>query len=159
MNTRLNTAASLMALALAAGPVLAQDAAGAKTREQVRAELIEAQQRGEIMVDGESGRMLNELAPQRYRSSMMAEGKTRAEVRAESLEARRTGDSLAGSDHDSAFTQPVSAMAAGPGRTRAEVKAELMEAQRRGETLMNGDSWSSFDGGYPYRPRGRGRSE
>lgn len=159
MNTRFNTAASLMALALAAGPVLAQDAAGAKTREQVRAELIEAQQRGELMVDGESGRMLHELAPRRYQSGIVAQGKTRAEVRAELLEARRRGDMLAGGDTDSAFTQPVTAMAAGPGRTRAEVKAELLEAQRRGETMMSGDSGSSFNGAYPYRPRGRSRSE
>ncbi len=162
MNTRFNTAASLMALALAAGPVLAQDAAAAKTREQVRAELIEAQQRGELMVDGESGRMLHELAPRRYKSDMTAQGKTRAEVRAELIEAQRRGEIFTG-DSESAFAKHypsgAPAMAAGPGRTRAEVKAELLEAQRRGETMMSGDSGSSFNGVTPYRPRGRSRSE
>lgn len=162
MNTRFNTAASLIALALAAGPVLAQDATAAKTREQVRAELMQAQQRGELMVDGESGRMLHELAPRRYKSDMTAQGKTRAEVRAELIEAQRRGEVFSG-DSESAFAQhypggaPV--MAAGPGRTRAQVKAELLDAQRRGETAVRGDSESSFNGAVPYRPRGRSRSE
>lgn len=163
MNTRLNTAASLIALALAAGPVLAQDPAGAKTREQVRAELIEAQQRGEVMVDGESGRMLYELYPRGFRSSMTAQGRTRAEVRAELLEARRRGEIFEGGDSESAFTPRhlggASVMAAGPGRTRAEVKAELLEALRRGDTMMSVDSGSSFNAVPTYRPRGRTRSE
>lgn len=159
MNTRLNTAASLIALALAAGPVLAQDPGGPKTREQVRAELIEAQQRGELMVDGESGRQLKDLAPNRFKSGMTAQGKTRAEVQAELMQARRMGNGPPIGDEESAFTQPVTAMAAGPGRTRAEVKAELLEAQRRGETMVNGDSGSIFNGVYPYRPSGKSHSE
>lgn len=162
MNTSLKTTGSLIALALA-GSVFAQDPGAAKTREQVRAELIEAQQRGEVMVDGETGRKLNELSPRSFPSSMTAQGKTRAEVQAELLEAQRRGEVMAGGDSDSVFTQRypggASAMAAGPGRTRAEVKAELLEAQRRGEIMMGGDSESSFNGVYPYRPRGRSRSE
>jgi hypothetical protein len=153
MNTKLNTAASLMVVVLVAGPVWAQDAGGAKTREQVRAELIDAQQRGEIMVHGESGRMLNEWAPHLYPSSMTGPGKTRAEVRAELMDARRRGETMMNGDSWSSFDRSYPyepAMAAGPGRTRAEVKAELRAARRRGETLMNGDSWSSFDSSYPY---------
>ena len=40
--------------------------AQAKTREQVKAELAEAQRTGDIIADGESGKKLNELYPSRY---------------------------------------------------------------------------------------------
>jgi hypothetical protein len=160
MNNSLKIA-SVLVLAVASGSALAQDPGAPKTREQVRAELLEAQQRGEVMADGESGRMLNELSPRQYPARATASSKTRAEVQAELLEARRNGEVFAGGDSDSAFTQryPGGAMAAAPGRTRAEVKAELLEAQRRGETMMNGDSDLGINGVYPYRARSRARSE
>jgi Domain of unknown function (DUF4148) len=57
------TATLGVALAAAAlSPAWAQDSAP-KTREQVRAELLEAQRTGDIMADGETGKKLNEGSP------------------------------------------------------------------------------------------------
>jgi hypothetical protein len=160
MNTRLRTTVSILVLAVAAGPVFAQDAAAAKTREQVRAELLEAQRTGDVMADGETGRKLNELYPRSFPASTTAQARARTEVRAELLEAQRRGDLMSFGDSESAFTQryPGSASATS-GLTRAEVKAQVLEAQRRGDLMMSGDSGSSFNGAYPYRPRGRSSSE
>jgi hypothetical protein len=160
MNTRLRTTASILVLAVAAGSVVAQDAAAPKTREQVRAELLEAQRTGDVMVDGETGRKLNELYPSKFPASATAQSRTRTEVRAELLEAQRRGDLMSFGDSESAFTQRYPGRAsAASGLTRAEVKAQLLEAQRRGD-WMTSDSGSSFNGAYPYRPifRSRGRS-
>lgn len=162
MNTKLRTTVSILALAVAAGPVFSQDAATAKTREQVRAELLEAQRTGDVMADGESGMKLNELYPRNFQSSVNANAQSRArtEVRAELLEAQRRGELMSFGDSESAFTQRYPGRASGAsGLTRAEVKAQVLEAQRRGE-LMTSDSGSSFNGASPYRPifRSRGRS-
>jgi hypothetical protein len=162
MNTRLRTTVSILALAVAAGPVFAQDAAAAKTREQVRAELLEAQRTGDVRVDGETGRKLNELYPRNFPASTSANAQSRArtEVRAELLEAQRRGDLMSFGDSESAFTQRYPGRAsATSGLTRAEVKAQLLEAQRRGDWMTSGDSGSSFNGASPYRPRGRSSSE
>jgi len=45
---------------------LAADTDAPKTRDQVRAELREAQRTGDIVAGGESGQKLNELSPNRY---------------------------------------------------------------------------------------------
>jgi hypothetical protein len=162
MNTKSRTAVSILALAVAAGPVFAQDAAAAKTREQVRAELLEAQRTGDVMADGESGMKLNELYPRNFPASASANAQSRArtEVRAELLEAQRRGDLMSFGDSESAFTQRYPGRAsAASSLTRAEVKAQLLEAQRRGD-WMTSDSGSSFNGVYLYRPlfRSKGRS-
>lgn len=160
MNTKLRTTVSILALAVAAVPVFAQDAAAAKTREQVRAELLEAQRTGDVMADGESGMRLNELYPRNFPASTTAQGRARTEVRSELLEAQRRGELMSFGDSESAFTQryPGSTPATS-GMTRAEVKAQLLDAQRRGE-LMTSDSGSTINGAYPYRPifRNRGKS-
>ena len=103
MNTRLRTTASILALAVAAGPVFAQDAAAAKTREQVRAELLDAQRTGDVMADGETGRKLNELYPRNFPASASAQSRTRTEVRGELLEAQRRGDLMMSGDSGSSF--------------------------------------------------------
>ncbi len=59
-------AVTLALAVLAAGKVLAADAATLKTRDQVRAELFEAQRTGDIVANGEVGAKLNELFPSRY---------------------------------------------------------------------------------------------
>ncbi|MBS3911403.1 MAG: DUF4148 domain-containing protein [Hydrogenophaga sp.] len=45
---------------------MAADTDAPKTRDQVRAELREAQRTGDIVAGGESGQKLNELSPNRY---------------------------------------------------------------------------------------------
>lgn len=66
MNRKYLSTITLALAALAAGNALAADAAAPKTREQVRAELFEAQRTGDIIANGETGAKLNELFSGRY---------------------------------------------------------------------------------------------
>jgi hypothetical protein len=54
---------TLIVLSLIAAPAFASDQMVSKTREQVRAELVEAQQRGEMLASGESGLTLKRKRP------------------------------------------------------------------------------------------------
>jgi|ERR1035437_3425109 hydrogenase maturation factor len=65
------------------------------TRAQVQTELIEAQRTGDI-VDGHTGKKLNEISPSLYPAKAVAQGVTRAQVLAELTEAERTGDIVDG---------------------------------------------------------------
>jgi len=89
--------ALVLALALAAGVssrTFAQDMPGAKTRAEVQAELLDAERTGNILAPGNSGKMLNELYPERYPAKPAMQGLTRAEVREQLLDAWRRGDSV-----------------------------------------------------------------
>jgi hypothetical protein len=86
------SALTLAVMVLSAGHALAQDPGGPKTREQVRAELMEAIRTGNMPANDESGRMLNEVNPSAYPPKVVGPCKTRDEVRAELAEARRTGN-------------------------------------------------------------------
>ena len=79
-------------LAVCAVQVWAQNPSGPKTREQVRAELMEAIRTGNMPANDESGRLLNEVNPSAYPPKVMAPCKTRDEVRAELAQAQRTGN-------------------------------------------------------------------
>ena len=96
MNRKTLSILSLAIAALAAGNALAADAAAGKTREQVRAELAEAQRTGDIVVSGNNsefkGKKLNEVYAGQYPAKPVVQGKTRAQVVAELEEAQRTGD-------------------------------------------------------------------
>lgn len=70
-------------------PAVATAAVG-KTREQVKAELAEAQANGELIADGETGTKFNQLYPNRYPQPALAQGKTREDVRADLVESRRS---------------------------------------------------------------------
>ena len=63
-----------------------------KTRQEVRAELAEAQRTGNMPANDESGCMLNEVNPSAYPPKQALPCKTREQVRAELEEARRTGN-------------------------------------------------------------------
>lgn len=76
--------------ALFAGQALAADAP--KTREQVRAELLEAQRAGDVIVNGELSLKENELYPHLYPKKAPVAGKTRAQVKAELAEAIAKGE-------------------------------------------------------------------
>lgn len=66
MNIKLNTpfasAITLAVATLAAGSVLAQDLSAPKTRDQVKAELVQAQRSGDVIAD-DMGQKLNEVTP------------------------------------------------------------------------------------------------
>ncbi len=96
---------ALAVAALVTGHAQAADVG--KTREQVRAELAEAQRTGDIAASKDMGvdefastvgRKLNELNPAAYPTKPAVAGKTREQVRAELAEAQRTGDIAANKD-------------------------------------------------------------
>jgi len=65
---------SLIALALTAAATsmsFAADASAPKTRDQVRAELVEAQRNGSLIADGQTGATFRDLAPHRYGTQTM----------------------------------------------------------------------------------------
>jgi hypothetical protein len=159
MNTIRNIS---VALALTVTASIASAQAGL-TREQVKAELAEAQRSGDLVVHGATGLKANQLNPARYPATPAAPGKTRAQVKAELAEAQRTGDivgngpsgqklnEMAPSRH---ATKPPAAA-----KTRAEVKAELAEAVRSGDMVTNSESglklYELSPGLYPMQARGR----
>lgn len=63
-----------------------------KTRDQVRAELVEAQRTGDIYASGDTGKKLNELRPDLYPTKAVAQGKTREQVLSELVQAQRSGE-------------------------------------------------------------------
>jgi hypothetical protein len=134
-NARIS-AIALALSALVAGQALAADPAAAKTREQVRAEYLQAQRNGDLIVDIESGQTARQLNPSLYAADVIAQGKTRAEVRAELAEAQRNGDVIADIEvgltareiNPALYPAEVTAQ----GKTRAEVREELAQARRNG---------------------------
>ena len=93
MNGKTLSLLSLTLTALVAGNALAADASTGKTRDQVRAELAEAQRTGDIVIKvGSNFVKANELYPNQYPAKPVTEGKTRAQVLTELAEAQRTGD-------------------------------------------------------------------
>ena len=89
---------SLIALALATasiGTAFAADASAPKTRDQVRAELAEAQRNGTLIADGQTGATYRQLNPGLYAAMPAMSMKTRAEVQAELRDAWTRGDLVA----------------------------------------------------------------
>jgi hypothetical protein len=149
---------ALAVAALVTGHAQAADVG--KTREQVRAELAEAQRTGDIIANTDvgssefssgKGQKLSAAFPESYPAQAAATGKTRAQVRAELIEARRTGDIVANTDVGSEFAsgkgQKLNAVfpesyptpATVTGKTREQVRAELAEAQRTGDIAASKD--------------------
>jgi ABC-type transporter Mla subunit MlaD len=156
---------ALAVAALLTGHAQAADNSG-KTREQVRAELAQAQRTGDVLAGKDAGfdefnsgafKKLNELNPAAYPAKVAEAGKTRAQVLAELAEARRTGDIQAGKDagfdefNSGAFKKlnelnPTAypAKVSESGKTRAQVLAELAEAQRTGDIVADKDAGDEF---------------
>jgi hypothetical protein len=163
MKTRLSVVAIALST-LVAGHALAADPAAAKTREQVRAELAQAQRNGDLIADGETGARFNQLYPSLY-AQQATVGKTRAEVKAELAEAVRNGDLIADGQTGARFNevapaQYAAARSAAPvaanvvvaqGKTREQVKAELAEAIRNGDIVADGQTGAKFNQWNPSR--------
>lgn len=164
MKTSYAATLALALATLAAGQVMAADAATSKAREQVYAELMEAQRTGDLPAGKNrgdeftvhTGAKLNELYPSRYPAKTVAQGKTRAQVLAELMEARRTGDIVASSSDRDEFTAQTGtklnelhpsrypAKAVAQGKTREQVRAELQEAQRTGDMVVAHSAQDEF---------------
>jgi hypothetical protein len=75
---------TLIILSLIAAPAFASDQTVSKTREQVLAELAQAQQNGEMLAAGDSGMTLKQINPGAYRSTTSTQAsKSREQVREE----------------------------------------------------------------------------
>lgn len=93
MKTKIFSSLALAALVLTSTYVMASESGASKTREQVLAELVEAQRTGDIAAPGYyGGKKLNEVFPDRYPQKVATAGKTREQVKSELAEAQRTGD-------------------------------------------------------------------
>ena len=141
MNRNLLSALSLSLAALVAGNAFAADASAPKTRDQVRAELLEAQRTGNIVAQGNSGKMLNELYPNQYPAKAAVQGYTREQVLADLAEAKRTGNIIApgnsGKMLNELYPSQYPAKAVAHGLSREQVVAELEQAQHSGDNYSN----------------------
>lgn len=144
-----------LALAVLAGSFAITAHAGL-TREQVKAELMEAIRTGNMPANDESGLTDRELHPSRYPAvQASAAPLTRAQVLAQFEEARRTGDLYAPGESGLRLNelnpQAYPAKVAVAGRSRAEVQAELREALRTGNILAGGEAGLLLKDMYPQR--------
>lgn len=131
--TRTQVSAIALAFsALFAGQAMAQNS-GPVTRDQVKAELAQAIQNGDMIVN-ESGTRLNEVFPHNY-PQQPASTVTRAEVRAELAEAIRNGDMItheSGVRMNEIYPHNYSGTANVATKSRDEVRAELADAAAAG---------------------------
>lgn len=152
MKSRLSVVAIALST-LVAGHAFAADPSVAKTREQVRAELVEAQRNGNLIADGETGLRFNQVSPHLYPQAAVV-AKTRAEVKAELAQAQANGELIADGQTGARFNEVFPAQyaartapaadAVAQGKTRAEVKAELAEAIRNGDMIADGQTGARF---------------
>jgi hypothetical protein len=153
MNITRIVAAALVLSTLGAA-AHAQSSLTGLTRDQVRAELADAQRQGDLPATGDLGRTLREASPDRYPASQAAAGLTRAQVRAELAQARRNGELLVGdtglTQHDIA-PQNFPSRALAQGTTRAQVRAELAEARRTGDLVADNEVGEKLNELYPQR--------
>ncbi|MFL6695485.1 MAG: DUF4148 domain-containing protein [Ramlibacter sp.] len=126
-----------VSLILAAAFAASAHAQSGLTREQVQAELAQAQRAGTLPVGGEIG-----FAPRQWVAQPST--LTRAQVLREFERARTAGELVADGESGLRMNEvnpgayPHAVVAAG--RTRAEVQAELREAVRTGDMVANGES-------------------
>jgi hypothetical protein len=150
MNLKHTITASLLLSVLSVGAIAQPQI----TREQVKAELLEAIRTGDI-ADGYDGLTRYEHNPSAYPARPVVVGKTRDQVKAELREAIRTGDIVDGYDGLTRYEHNPSAYPARAlvaGKTRDEVKAELAEAIRTGDIVVGESSLKVnelFPGRYP----------
>jgi hypothetical protein len=126
---------AITAALIGSGAAFAQDN---KTREQVKAELAEANRAGTILSG--DGTLWRDLGVPHRAADADLTGKTREQVKAELADANRNGTILSGDgtlwrDLGAPFDSAGSALAS---KTREQVKAELAEANRNG-TILSGD--------------------
>ena len=149
MKTSYLSAITLSLATLAAGQAFAADNGANITREQVRAELAQAQRNGTLVVDFETGRTLQQINPGLYPVAS-SQSLSRAQVQAELAQAQKAGTVLTSSEKLSDLF-PHRDEALSSGKTRAEVRAELAEAQRTGDIVADAETGRKLNELYPNR--------
>jgi hypothetical protein len=147
---------ALIVLSLASASAFASDPHTlSKTREQVRAELIQAQRSGDMLAAGESSLTLREQNPGQYPAAEVAASKTRAQVTAELAEAIHTGDVMASGDFGAKLKelapQRYPAQAIALSKSREQVKLELAHAIHDGEMVAHGEDGRTLNEIFPDR--------
>jgi len=140
------------------GAVHAQTVQTGLTRAQVRAELLDAQRRGDVPASGDLGLKPREITPERYPVPLAVDGLTRTQVVAEVREARRNGDVEVGEIGRTAFEiapRNFPERAVAQGKSRGEVHDELAEAVRTGDVVARGEIGAKLNELYPQRYAGR----
>jgi hypothetical protein len=100
-----NARTSIIALALtalSAGSVFAADMTS-KTREQVRAELAQAQRDGTLIADGQTGATFRQMFPGSYMQPATMSTTSRDQVRADLMQAQRNGTLIADGQTGASF--------------------------------------------------------
>lgn len=133
-----STYLSVIAITVAAwtaGQAIAADAGAPLTRDQVIAELTQAQRHGDLLANQEAGLKANEVAPGNYPAQAVT-GKTRAQVMAELAQAQRNGDipvdGVTGLKANQLVPGNYPAPVAVQGKSRDQVQAELTTAIHAG---------------------------
>lgn len=99
-----NSVIALALTAIAAGSVFAADMTP-KTRDQVRAELAQAQRDGTLISDGQTGKTFRDQFPGSYMQPAASSTVSRDQVRAELKEAQRDGSLVADGQTGKTFRQ------------------------------------------------------
>ncbi len=89
-----NSIIAITLATIAAGSVFAADMTP-KTRDQVRAELAQAQRDGTLIADGQTGATFRQVFPGSYMQPAAMSTTSRDQVRAELMEAQRNGTLIA----------------------------------------------------------------
>lgn len=117
------------------------------TREQVRAELMDAQRNGTLIANGETGATFRDLNPGRYMTQKSPSGLSRSDVLAAYEQARITGELIANTEigltakqlAPGNYATATTEMPAARGKTRAQVQAELARARTDGSLIANAE--------------------
>jgi hypothetical protein len=128
---------SALALAVAAlSSVGAQAADGSLSRDQVRAELAQAQRNGDLLAAGEAGLPQNQVNPAAY-GAQPAAGVSREAVQAELAQYRREGVNPWAMSYNPLKSFKGTA-------SRADVSAQYVESRDRVAAFTGEDSGSSY---------------
>jgi hypothetical protein len=139
----MNTPRNIIFVLLLAAFASVASAQEAKTRAQVKAELVAAMHNGDMIPAGQAELTQRELRPDLYPAAPVV-GEARAQVKAELAAAMRDGDMIVAGDSGlrekdvSPGLYPADPVVAG--KTRGEVKAELALAIRDGDMVAAGES-------------------
>lgn len=142
MKSQIFSVLAITVAAWSAVPAMAADAGAPLSREQVQAELAQAQRNGDLLGDAETGLKQNQVAPGNYPAQAAAAGKTREQVMAEFAQALRSGDipvdSVTGLKANQLAPANYPAPATAQGKSRDQVQAELNTAIRSGALPVHG---------------------
>ena len=115
----MNFKTALLIFYLGAAPAFAADQSAPLTREQVRAELMQAMRSGEMLSRGESSMTLREINPRAYPAPAATVSKTRTQVVQELNQAIRTGEMLAGGESGAKLNEITPGLYPAPAVTRS----------------------------------------